>query len=138
MLTENDVVDAVCESLREEGLVIIQALDTSQRGVDVIAESPDGACRVLVEAKGQTSSKPATRKYGRRFSPAQVHTHVSKALFKAVELLPAEPDGKTRVVIALPKTRDHTRQIDKIRHALPSLGIEVWIVDSKLRVDRSI
>ena len=123
MLTENDVVKAVCERLRSRGFSIEQELTTSQRGTDIIATKPSGG-RVLVEAKGATTSKP-TKRRGKPFDSAQVRDHVAGAFFKAASLI-AEKD--TAVVVALPDTQTHRRIVNEIETALDQLKIAVWYV----------
>lgn len=53
MLTENDVIAAVCNKLEHMGFDIKQKLHTSEPGIDIIAVR-DGFT-LLIEAKGETS-----------------------------------------------------------------------------------
>ncbi len=76
MLTENDVVVATSRFLKEAGFQIEQALSTKERGVDLIATR--GNERILVEAKGATSSKSgsppkAQRRVGFHFERHPTH-----------------------------------------------------------------
>jgi len=64
-LTESEVLEAVCTLLERTGWRIDQRLSTPERGVDVIAILGDTTPHV--EAKGATSSKPATARHGRPF-----------------------------------------------------------------------
>lgn len=71
MLSENDVIQLVCAELEQNGYIIEQKLSTNQTGIDIIAISPDGVfCGV--EAKGATSSKINSSRYGEGFNTSQV------------------------------------------------------------------
>ena len=71
MLTENRIVDLVCDQLEFDGLTISQKLDTTQTGIDIVAVSETGK-KYFVEAKGATSSKESTKRYGQEFNKSQV------------------------------------------------------------------
>ena len=43
MLTENDIIDALCDYLEAHGYKIHGRADTSQTGIDIIAEKPEGS-----------------------------------------------------------------------------------------------
>ncbi|WP_346338297.1 hypothetical protein [Vibrio parahaemolyticus] len=79
MLTENKIVDLVCSQLELDGLTISQKLDTTQTGIDIVAVSETGK-KYFVEAKGATSSKKLTKRYGQEFNKSQVKTHIGMAL----------------------------------------------------------
>ncbi|MGI9111289.1 MAG: hypothetical protein ACR2GT_03680 [Gaiellaceae bacterium] len=55
VLTENDVIAAVCAFLDASDFEIVQRLHTSQKGIDVIARSRRAGDILRVEAKGGTS-----------------------------------------------------------------------------------
>lgn len=84
MLTENDVIDAVCRTLLERGWETTSTATTRQRGDDVVAKK--GRVTMLVEAKGATSSKSNTARFGVEFSPGQVRTHVAVAVLRALRV----------------------------------------------------
>lgn len=128
MITENDVVSAVCRHLAEQGYSIEQALTTNEKGIDVIARRPADGHIVLVEAKGGTSSKASSARHGKEFTPQQVFSHVAKAFFAAARLLPDPSAGNARVVVALPDTPPHRKHAAEVRRALQRLEISVWLV----------
>ena len=69
LLTENDVVEAVCGFLRSHGYTIVQQLTTAERGPDIVATRQDRPGQTLsIEAKGATSARP--------------FSHVSKAFYR--------------------------------------------------------
>lgn len=131
MLYESDVVAAVCVYLRSRGYEIEQQLNESQQGDDIIALSPADGTRVFIEAKGETSSKAGSNRFGKPFTRSQVRDHVANAFFRSAQML---ADGKVRVGIALPKNRNHLDYVARIAHALSALKIEVYWVDATRQV----
>ena len=128
MLTENDVVDAVCEYLHALEFLTVR-MHTHQRGVDIVAEK--GTMRVLVEAKGATPVGGD----GLPFTRNQVRTHVAVAFYAAAKLLSEPPPANTerrRVAIALPDNEHHAEFMRPISTSLKNLGIGVfWVRDSR-------
>src|ERR1700735_270870 len=83
MLTESQVIAAVCRFLRKNGFRVTQHLSEKQRGRDIIAVAENGKREIAIEAKGETSSMSHTRRYGKCFNSGQVGDHVAKALYCA-------------------------------------------------------
>ena len=134
MLTEPDVVDAVCSFLHSWGYEILQKLEPVQRGYDIIAVKHGTPDRVLyIEAKGGTSSKPETARYGKPFNGAQIRVHVAEALYNAVAILvTTDPNAEIRAGIALPVTDKHQLLIKRIAPALAQLNIAVlWVAEDR-------
>ena len=133
MLRESDVVSSVCRYLKERGYKITQELTETEKGDDIVAIAGDGR-NCLIEAKGETSSKRESRKYGKAFSSSQVGVHVAKAFYKAVEM--SERNSRMcKVGIALPATQEHKKRIEKIAKTLEQLSIEVFWVGRNRSVD---
>lgn len=122
MLTESDVIAAVCTYLEANGYEIRQHLTEVERGEDIVAVR--GTERLVVEAKGETSSKSGSARFGKAFSRGQVHAHIAKALYCAAK---PRVDG-TRVAIALPWNAHHEEMVAPIRPALSKLGIATYWV----------
>lgn len=78
MLNENDVVAAVCDYLKSQGYEIVQQCATTEQGIDIIARHPERSGRLLIEAKGGTSSREGSPRYDKGFSPSQVFDRVAK------------------------------------------------------------
>jgi len=57
MLNENDVIAAVCDHLKALGYRIVSRCTTTDQGIDIVAEHPTKAERLLIEAKGATSPR---------------------------------------------------------------------------------
>jgi hypothetical protein len=130
MLYEKDVIDAVCDYLQQAGYTITQRLGPKQHGDDIIANGGPKNQEVYVEAKGETSSNPESKRYGKQFDPAQCRDHVAAALYKAATALQKTPPSvKRRVGIALPDTPCHRRLIEQIEQILNRLEIAVIWVD---------
>ncbi len=134
MLTENDVVRAVAAHLRSEGYHIDQELSTVEQGVDIIATKQTPRVRLLVEAKGGTSSKESTNRYGQPSTQNQAKSHVSVAFYYAAKLRQRHADETTRVALAFPDDKNHRELVAQIRTALEKLDIVVFFVDSSRRV----
>ena len=133
-LTENDVVDAVCRHLDEAGWTIEQSLRTTEHGADIVARRSDETV-LRVEAKGATSSKTDSARYGRPFSRAQIASHIARAFYTAAATLESGTgSGDVRSAIALPATPQHREFVDRISGALEKLGIGVFWVDAPDRV----
>jgi hypothetical protein len=83
--------------------------------------------RLLVEAKGATSSKEGTARFGVGFNAGQVHTHVAVAVLRALRVV----SGNTAIAaLALPDDARHRSEIQSIERALHRLGIVVFWVDT--------
>lgn len=128
MLYESQVVRSVATWLQDHGYEIHQALGESEHGDDIIATAPGKKHRLFVEAKGESSSKPGTSRFGKPFSPNQVKVHVGVALYRAAQMLDNQCDLPVRVAIALPANDDHRRVVARVRRALGVLGVEVFWV----------
>lgn len=135
MLTENDVVDAVCRFLEVHGYTIEQRLLTTQKGDDIVATRADGV-RLLVEAKGATSARDGSNRYGRPFESAAARVHVAEAVFKAAQVLSraARVSLCARAAIALPRNDVHRRLVDSVAPVLDDMGVAVFWVDADRQV----
>jgi hypothetical protein len=134
-LTENDVVAAACDYLEASGWSVDVRLSTSQKGDDIeVTRSSDGM-RLFVEAKGATSARSNSYRFGQPFESAAVRVHVSEAVFKAAQVLSREVSGsEVRAGIALPANRHHQRLVAMVRPVLASLGVAVLWVDGDRQV----
>lgn len=135
MLTENDIVEAVCLYLLKSGYEIKQKLTTTQTGIDIIATNSCGTT-CFVEAKGATSSKRESSKFGKEFNKSQVKVHVGVALVAAFKVLNEFPNSES--LIALPNNINHKSLIDNMRHPIQRSGISVLLIDDNLAVEKYI
>lgn len=134
MLTENDVIAATARFLDAQGWRIVGTASTNQRGHDIDAER--NGLRLLVEAKGATSSKAATARYGQAFTANQVNSHVSRAVLRAMRTVDTP---NVRAALALPDNEHHRRELEAVAPALRRLDIAVLWVDASgnVRVEHS-
>jgi len=133
MLYESDVIDAVCSFLESQDFTIEQRLSEIEQGVDIIAKS--GNINFYIEAKGETSSKSHTNRYGKQFTTSQVRDHISVALYKSAELLTTYSQNQNiRVGIALPDNEQHNNYVERIKFGIENLGITLLWVDQNKQV----
>jgi len=85
-MDENDVVNTVCEHLEAQGFVILQRLSTIEKGIDIIAKDSSSGCKLFVEAKGGTSSRKGSARFGKPHTQAQVFNRVAKGVFTCLQL----------------------------------------------------
>lgn len=81
-LYEDDVVHAVMAHLESEGWTIDSFALSHQHGDDIVASRGDQ--RLVIEAKGDGSSKSTTARFGKTFTRNQVKTHVAVAVVRAM------------------------------------------------------
>ena len=129
LLTENDVVEAVCQFLTTHGWQVTSRCGTLDKGIDIVATGPNGQVQ-HVETKGATSSKKSSPRYGSPFDDRQVKTHVSKAFFTAATGFGSGVQG----AIALPETKLHLKYLRLLQPALANLGIIVYLVSADYSV----
>lgn len=126
MLTENEVVESITKYLQNNGYDVLQSLNTSDKGVDIIAKK-DGKM-LYIEAKGATSSKEGSSRYGKGFSKNQVQIHIAVAVLASIKILSSKKDATTG--IALPDNQDHRDLISAISPVLKRLKIIVYWVNN--------
>jgi len=124
VLTENDVVESVKRALEARHWSIVSFSSTAQTGIDIHASR--NGMNLYIEAKGITSSKDASSRFGKVQTGSQMFISVAAALLKTSELRTSEPTAA--IAIALP---DHPRMSDRINRiaaVLKAAGIGVlWV-----------
>lgn len=130
-LTENDVVECVCRHLESSGWVVESWCTTQQTGEDIVAWDASGGIRLSIEAKGATSARVGSARYGRPFDSAQVRVHVSEAVFKAMQVLSVSPGpGSVVAGIALPANDMHYSMVRLVLPVLERLRVHLfWVHD---------
>jgi hypothetical protein len=101
MLTENEVVDTMCDLLRGHGYGIESCCHDTERGDDIVAVA-QGSRRLHVECKGAVSRK------GNRINAWR---EAGGALFNAIRDIekPGQPDD---VAVAFPDVVDYHNVMD--------------------------
>ena len=132
MLNENEIVELLTKHLIANNYKIIQSLDTNSKGIDIIADNIKNNDRLFIEAKGETSSKEHTNRFGQAFDSKQIRNHISRAVFAAMKIITLKPAGsKTKAAIALPATEGHKKEFENIRGAVEKLNIKIFWVDTE-------
>jgi len=128
-MDENAVVEAVCFRLKKSGCHIVNRLLTTQRGVDVEARNDVSGVEFFVEAKGGTSSRLGSPRFGLDYSQSQVFDRVAKGVFTCLELRAARLDRtKSRVILAVPEARWFRHYLAPLMADLKAAGIEIWFM----------
>lgn len=126
-MNENDVVNAVCQRMERIGYKILSYCDTNTKGIDVHAHDQINDHHYYVEAKGGTSSKKETARFGRPFSKPQVFDRVAKGIFTCLELRAKYPDRMTQhIELAVPESSYFRSYINPIIAQLKEAGIDVY------------
>jgi hypothetical protein len=124
MLDQNDVIEAVCGYLESEGFVIGECGPGQSPN---ITATRDGR-RILVEARGNTSSKPSTSRYGEPFNRGQVSEHVAQNVYRVLKLIGMV--GVTdRVALAFASDEAHCEAVEAVQKTLQALSISIYWVD---------
>ncbi len=134
MLYESDVIDAVCRHLAGHGFTILQRLSTTQHGIDIIASREEPSPMELsIEAKGETSERKESQRFGKPFDSAQVKIHVAEAIYAAAALISSpQVHPYRRVAVAFPQDPLHQRYAASVQPALTALTVGVfWVTDDK-------
>jgi hypothetical protein len=126
LLGEMDVINSVeAYLLTKDYRITSKVKSVDEHGIDLVAVSPRTKVKLNVEAKGQTSSKSETNRFGKEFNRNQKRDHLGKALLKSCEYF----NKHEAAAIALPDdTIDH-ELVNSIRGAIDRLGIVVFLVD---------
>jgi hypothetical protein len=128
LLGEMDIVRCVTAFLETKQYSITSKVrSVSDHGDDIVAVSPLTKVRLTVEAKGQTSTKSWSNRFGKEFDRNQKRDHLGKALLKSCEHI----DRNETAAIALPDDRVNRELIDSIVGAISRLGIVVFLVDQE-------
>jgi len=123
MLYEDDVVSAVVVYLRAHGWDVESTALATEHGDDIVA-TRDGE-RIVVEAKGEGSSKAHTARFGKPFTNQQASVHVAVATLRSMRVV---SEGTSTAAIAFPDVASHRREVDRATPALSTLGIWVFWV----------
>lgn len=125
-LLEMEVIGSVRKYLEKKNFIIKSTVkSTLEHGTDIVAVSPERKATVKIEAKGETSSNPKSKRYDMGFDKNQKRTHLGVALLKCLE---AVDEGGT-AGIALPADSYDKKLVDSIQKSLEKLGLIVFLVD---------
>ena len=134
-MDENEVVDSVCRYLESKGCEISTRLTTKQTGIDIVAVDQVSKVRFSIEAKGGTSSREGSARYGLPYTASQVFDRVSKGVFTCLRLRSKYNGKNQRIILAVPESTLFEGYIDSVVPVLKKSRIEVWLVSED---DRNI
>ena len=80
LLTENEVVDAVCSWLEKKRFHDIERRTTKERGKDIVAHLPSSNGEFWIEAKGATSARLGSRRYDVASIAGRSGTHCQRGV----------------------------------------------------------
>ena len=135
-LNENDIIELVIKKLLTIGFTIENTCNTKERGIDIVAIRNN--IRLLIEAKGETTSMDTNRK-GKPFTRNQARHHISVALYTVMRYL-TQNQGNRNVLIgvALPFEKNHVEFINDVKYAIDKLNIIVfWVKEDEVIINAS-
>lgn len=134
-MNENEVIRELISYLNTQNYTVCSTANTSQTGYDI--KACNSVETLYVEAKGATSSKPGTTRYGKPFSGNQALSHVSRALFTTMKIYCDNKLESNKIVaLALPDDKAHNTLINSVKMATEKLNIRVyWVSKGHVRVE---
>ena len=130
MLTEDEVVQSVRKYLDKTGYRVDKICSTSEQGIDIEAVNIKTGRPLFVEAKGGTSSKPDTKRFGLSFTRNQAKTHIAVALYWAAKQRQKHGTEAAEIALAFPDDGLHPELVDEISKSIRNIGIIVYFVDA--------
>ncbi|ABR33784.1 hypothetical protein [Clostridium beijerinckii] len=134
--TENEVINKAIEKLESIGFNIISQCNTKQQGIDIEAEK--NGIKLLIEAKGATSSMEGSKRNGKPFNRNQARTHISVAIYKVMSLISElkNHNSLTLFGICLPFERNHIEFINNVKYSLDKLGVVIlWVKENDVLIE---
>lgn len=126
-MDENAVVESVCQRFEAAGSKVLERRTTKEQGIDVVAHNPSNGHYFYVEAKGGTSSRVGSPRFGLEFNQSQVFDRVAKGVFTCVELRARYPDFvKQHIILAVPDGPSFHSYLDPVQEQLRRTGVVVW------------
>lgn len=126
MLTENNIVDYLENYFQGKGGKIICKSNTKQTGIDLQVEINGKTC--WIEAKGASSSKTYTSRFGLPFTNNQITNHITRAILKTLKIQSKTDKRKSKYIIAFPSEDNHRKQLGLLRDRLAEINIEIYLV----------
>ena len=83
----------------------------------------------FVEAKGGTSSRLGSPRFGQPYTQSQVFDRVAKGVFTCLELRARHPDRlNSQVILAVPEAPWFRHYLNPLAAQIELAGVEVWFV----------
>lgn len=130
MLTEHDVIDAICRHLVAQGYDVSQRLAVTEKGFDIVARRPNTGRGVWIEAKGRTSASEGTPRFGQPFKTTQVFARVTDAFYMAAKMRSQSTNPAVVIGMAFADLPQYHVYIDAIAPVIRQLKFVVIFVDA--------
>jgi hypothetical protein len=127
----NQVIAELKQHLQAGNYLLISECSTIMQGIDLVMKKDSQ--ELWIEAKGSTSSRDGSSRYGKPFTDTQCHVHFSRAFFKACEMRDkARQSQKTvRIAMAFAHTKHYEKYSARTNVTRKELSIGLfWIKDS--------
>jgi hypothetical protein len=98
------------------------------QGIDLVMKK--GNQEIWIEAKGDTSSREGSSRFGKKFNDPQCNDHFSRAFCKACQMRDEAKRSKkdARIAIAFAHTKHYQKYCDRTNVTRKELGIGLfWI-----------
>jgi len=128
MLDENQVIDIICNHLEKQDYTIEQKLHTTEKGIDIIALNNRDGTRLIIEAKGGTSSRIGSNRYGKPYTKSQLFDRVSKGMYTSLKMY-SENIGDSKIITAMafPDLAEIRKLLEPIKPFFNNLGIKIFL-----------
>ena len=137
MLSEIDVINAVCKKLESLGYAIRQSNKTTEHVIDIIAvKGGTLPIELYIEAKGEMSIKSGTTRAGKKLDSADMQSNVAEALYKTVAILSLKAEhDQVMAGMAFPDNPEYREYVQIIEPVLNQLGIAIFWARQKSSVE---
>src|SRR5438034_4910563 len=112
-MNENEVIQRVKQWLEAGGYTIDSVAQTHETGNDI--EAHKKGKRLIIEAKGSTSSKPDSKDFGKPWGKTKLSHSLAQAILRAMEVIAHE---SVEVGIALPDVPYYRSTVQEIQGSL--------------------
>lgn len=130
-MNENGVIAELKRHLQAQNYTLVSECSTTMQGKDLVMRRDNQ--EIWIEAKGKTSSRESSNRFGLDFNDAQCHDHFSRAFFKACEMRDeAKRAGKAVLVaMAFAHTKHYQKYSDRTDATRRELGIGLfWVKEN--------
>jgi hypothetical protein len=134
-MDENEIVEANCDYLQKKGYEISQKLHTTEHGIDIVAKNRTSNEVIHIEAKGGTSSRTGSRRFGKPYTSSQVFDRVAKGFYTVCQMLCQNKNANNKFALAVPDTILFRKHLGAVKPAMGKLGISVLLVSQTQQVN---
>jgi hypothetical protein len=127
-MNENQVIEALKGHLLARGYAFVSECSTTMQGIDLVMVKNNQ--EIWIEAKGDTSSREGSNRFGLVFNDQQCNDHYSRAFFRACQMRDeAKRTGQpAHMTMAFAHTKHYQKYFDRTNSTRRELGISVFWV----------